>query len=96
MIGSGAMLAEIESALVGMTAGRGEDLDVDVPGRLARARSWPARPCRCTVKAEQVSEPVLPEVDAAFIRSFGVQGRRAGAVPQAKSAATSSASSRAR
>jgi trigger factor len=72
VIGTGAMLAEIESALVGMTAGGEKSVDVTFPADW-RVPQLAGKSVQVHLKAEQVSEPVLPEVDAAFIRSFGVK-----------------------
>jgi trigger factor len=72
VIGSGAMLGEIESALVGMSAGAEKTIDVTFPEDW-RVPQLAGKSVQVHLKAEQVSEPVLPEVDAAFIRSFGVK-----------------------
>jgi trigger factor len=72
VIGTGAMLAEIESALVGMKAGEEKSVDVTFPAEW-RVPQLAGRAVRVHLKAEQVSEPVLPDVDEAFIRSFGVK-----------------------
>ena len=72
VIGSGAMLPAIESALVGMQAGDENTVDVTFPANW-RVPQLAGQSVQVHVKAGQVSEPVLPEVDAAFIRSFGVK-----------------------
>ena len=72
VIGTGAMLAEIEAALVGMKAGDEKSLEVAFPAEW-RVPQLAGRTVQVHLKTEQVSEPVLPEVDAAFIRSFGVK-----------------------
>ncbi len=72
VIGSGAMLGEIESALVGMKTGDEKSIDVTFPGEW-RVPQLAGKSVQVHLKAEQVSEPVLPEVDADFIRSFGVK-----------------------
>ena len=72
VIGSGAMLGELESALVGMKAGEEKSIDVTFPGEW-RVPQLAGKSVQVHLKAEQVSEPVLPEVDADFIRSFGVK-----------------------
>ena len=78
MIGSGAMFADIENALVGMSAGEDKELIVDFPDNW-RVSQLAGKQAEVHVKIEQISEPVLPEVDADFIKSFGV---RAGDMPQ--------------
>jgi trigger factor len=72
VIGTGAMLAEIESALVGMKAGEEKSVEVAFPTEW-RVAQLAGRTVQVHLKAEQVSEPVLPEVDEGFIRSFGVK-----------------------
>jgi trigger factor len=72
VIGSGAMLPEIETALAGMTAGEQKTVEVTFPDAW-RVPQLAGRKMQVHLKAEQVSEPVLPEVDLAFIRSFGVK-----------------------
>jgi len=72
VIGTGAMLAEIEAALVGIQAGEEKSIEVAFPADW-RVPQLAGRTVQVHLKAEQVSEPVLPEVDEAFIRSFGVK-----------------------
>ena len=72
MIGSGAMFSEIENALVGMSAGEDKTLTVDFPENW-RVPQLAGKQAVVNVRIEGVSEPVLPEVDAEFIRSFGVK-----------------------
>lgn len=78
MIGSGAMFAEIENALVGMSAGEEKSLTVAFPADW-RVPQLAGRQAEVHVKVEAISEPSLPEVDADFIRSFGV---KSGELPQ--------------
>jgi trigger factor len=72
VIGSGAMLPEIESALAGMSAGEDKTVEVSFPAEW-RVPQLAGKTVQVHLKAVQVSEPVLPEVDPAFIRSFGVK-----------------------
>jgi trigger factor len=72
IIGSGAMFAAIEAALVGMKKGEEKTVAVDFPAEWGAAK-LAGRKVDVTLRATEVSEPVLPEVDAAFIRSFGVK-----------------------
>ncbi len=72
VIGTGAMLPELEAALAGMTAGEEKTVDVDFSADY-RVPQLAGRSAQVHLRAEQVSEPVLPEADAAFIRSFGVK-----------------------
>jgi trigger factor len=72
VIGSGAMLGEIESALVGMGEGDEKSIDVTFPPDW-RVPQLAGNAVKVHLKVERVSEQVLPEADAAFIRSFGVK-----------------------
>ncbi len=72
MIGSGAMFADIENALIGMSAGDDKTLTVDFPEGW-RVPQLAGKQAVVNVKVEQISEPVLPDVDADFIKSFGVK-----------------------
>jgi trigger factor len=72
IIGSAAMFPAIESALVGMKAGDEKTVDVDFPADW-RVPQFAGKTVKVHLKANKVSEAVLPEVDAAFIRSFGVR-----------------------
>ena len=72
VIGSGAMLPEIEAALAGMHAGEEKTIEVSFPAEW-RVPKLAGKTVQVHLKAEQVSEPVLPEIDPAFIRSFGVK-----------------------
>jgi trigger factor len=72
VLGAGSMFAAIESALVGMKAGEEKDIDVDFPADW-RVPQFAGRTVKVHVTATKVSEPVLPEVDATFIKSFGIK-----------------------
>ncbi len=78
MIGSGAMFAEIENGLVGLSAGEEKTLQVTFPANW-RVPQLAGKTAEVHVKVEAVSQPQLPEVDAEFIRSFGV---KSGEMPQ--------------
>jgi trigger factor len=72
VVGSGAMLKEIEAGVVGMSPNEEKTVQVDFPADW-RIPEFAGKTVAITVKVLEVSEPVLPEVDAAFIRSFGVK-----------------------
>lgn len=72
VLGSGTMFAAIESALAGMKAGEEKVVNAEFPADW-RVSQFAGRIVQVHVKATKVSEPVLPEVDAAFIRSFGIK-----------------------
>ena len=72
VLGSGTMFAAIESALAGMKAGDEKVVDAEFPADW-RVPQFAGRTVQVHVKATKISEPVLPEVDAAFIKSFGIK-----------------------
>ncbi|MBE0546644.1 MAG: trigger factor, partial [Rubrivivax sp.] len=63
---------DIENALAGMARGDEKTVDVTFPADW-RVSQLAGKAAQVHVKIEQVSEQVLPEVDEAFIRSFGVR-----------------------
>ena len=72
VLGSGAMLPDIEGALVGIAKGEEKVVDVTFPADW-RVPQLAGKAAQVHLRAEQVSEPVVPEADAAFIKSFGVK-----------------------
>jgi len=72
VIGTGGMFPDIENALVGMAKGDEKTVEVTFPADW-RVAQLAGKSAQVNVKIEQVSEQVLPEVDEAFIRSFGVK-----------------------
>ena len=72
VIGSGQMLDDIEAALTGMSVGDEKEIEVAFPADW-RVPQLAGKTAKVYLKAEQVSEAVLPEADAAFIKSFGVK-----------------------
>lgn len=72
VVGSGAMLKELEAAVVGMAPGDEKTVKVDFPAEW-RIADFAGKSVDIHIKALEVSEPVMPEVDQAFIRSFGVK-----------------------
>ena len=73
VIGSGQLLPALEDALAGLEPGVESVLDVAFPQGW-RQPQLAGKTAQVHVALAQVSEPVLPEVDAAFIKSFGVKG----------------------
>ncbi|RMH90745.1 trigger factor [Lysobacter pythonis] len=72
VLGSGMLFAPIEAEIVGLKAGEEKTAKIEFPAE------WPVpalagKTAEVTLKAVQVAEPVLPEVDHGFIRSFGVK-----------------------
>ncbi len=73
VVGSGSILPALEQALVGLVAGTESVVEVAFPANW-RQPQLAGKTAKVHVTLAQVSEPVLPEVDAAFIKSFGVKG----------------------
>ncbi|NLC61538.1 MAG: trigger factor [Gammaproteobacteria bacterium] len=72
VLGSGGMLPALEDALVGMSAGEEKTVEVEFPADWG-APQLAGKKVQAWLKVERVSEEVLPEVDEAFIKSFGVK-----------------------
>ncbi|MGH8105021.1 MAG: trigger factor [Arenimonas sp.] len=73
VIGSGVMFPEIESQLIGMKAGDERTIEVAFPADW-RVAELAGKAAKVHVTASKVSQPVLPDVDEAFIKSFGIRG----------------------
>lgn len=71
IVGSGAILPALEDKLIGLTAGQLADFEVEFPADY-RATALAGKTAKMSVKIVRVSEPKLPDIDAEFIRSFGV------------------------
>ncbi len=71
VLGQGMMFDK--KGLVGLAKGEEEDLDVEFPADW-RVPVLAGKTVQVTVKVAEVSEPVVPAVDEAFIKSFGVKG----------------------
>ena len=72
VVGSGAMLKDLEDAVLGMAPGDDKTVQVTFPAEW-RVAEFAGREVAIHMHLLELSEPVLPEVDAAFIRSFGVK-----------------------
>ena len=72
VLGSGAMYPEVEAAIAGMQPGEEKTLDVTLPADWHMPQ-FAGKTVTSTFRLVDVAEQVLPEVDAAFIRSFGVK-----------------------
>ena len=72
VLGSSALYPEVEAAIVGMRAGEEKTLDVTLPVDW-HVPQFAGKTVTSTFRLVDASEQVLPEVDAAFIRSFGVR-----------------------
>ena len=72
ILGSGNMLPAIESALSGMKTGDEKTIDVEFPADW-RVPQFAGKTVQVNLAVTKVSEPVMPEVDTDFIKSFGVR-----------------------
>jgi trigger factor len=72
VVGSNAMLKELEDALIGMSPGDEKTVTVDFPAEW-RVAEFAGKQVAIHMHLLELSEPVQPEVDGAFIRSFGVK-----------------------
>ncbi|MGY4515584.1 trigger factor [Lysobacter sp. HA18] len=72
VIGSGMMFETIEQQLTGMRTGESKAFDVDFPADW-RVAEFAGRTVKVNVSVDRVAEAVMPEIDADFIRSFGVK-----------------------
>ncbi len=72
VLGSAAIYPEVEAAIVGMKPGEEKTLDVTLPVDWHMPQ-FAGKTVTSTFHLIDVSEQVLPEVNAAFIRSFGIK-----------------------
>jgi trigger factor len=72
ILGSDSMIPGFEEALVGAKAGDERKFDVTFPEDY-RAEHLAGKPATFEAKVLKVSEPVVPELDEEFVKSFGVE-----------------------
>jgi len=72
LLGGGRLLPDFEANLVGMKAGDSKSFDVHFPDDY-HGREVAGKTARFEVSTKQVAGPVLPEVDASFAKSLGVE-----------------------
>lgn len=72
VLGSAGIYPEVEAAIVGMHPGEEKTLDVTLPADWHNPQ-FAGKTVTSTFRLIDVSEQVLPEIGAAFIRSFGVK-----------------------
>lgn len=72
VLGSAAIYPEVESAITDMQPGEEKTIDVVLPADW-HVPQFAGKTVTSTFKLVDVSEQMLPEIDAAFIRSFGVK-----------------------
>lgn len=71
-LGSGRSLPGLEDALIGAVAGEQKTVDLTIPDDHQNT-AIQGRTVRFAVDVKEVGEPVLPEVDADFVRVFGIE-----------------------
>ena len=72
VLGTNTMYPQLEAGLDGMAAGEEKEIEVAFPAEW-RVPALAGQDAKVHVKVLQVSEPVLPELDEAFVKSFGVR-----------------------
>jgi trigger factor len=77
VLGSGMLDREIEAKLLDKTAGDAIEVELSYPPDWSDA-ALAGKSARVEVNVVRVSEPHLPEVDAAFIQTFGIKSGDAG------------------
>ena len=71
-IGAGQMLPEFEAGLEGIAIGEEKVVEVNFPEDY-QGKDVAGKTAQFTLKATKVSEPKLPEIDAEFIKAFGIE-----------------------
>ena len=72
VLGSKVMYPELESRLAAMSAGDEVEVELSFPIDW-RVPALAGKPAKVSLKVVQVSEPVVPEVDDTFVKSFGIK-----------------------
>jgi trigger factor len=71
VLGEGQMLPDFEKGIKGMKAGETKEVEVTFPEDYNEKLG--GKTAIFTIDAKTVSEPVLPEVDEEFVKSFGIE-----------------------
>jgi len=71
VLGEGQMLPDFEKGVTGMKAGDSENIDVTFPDDYNEELG--GKKAVFAIDVKTVSEPVLPEIDEEFIKSFGIE-----------------------
>jgi trigger factor len=71
-LGSGRMVPGFEDQLIGVAAGDEREIDVTFPADY-HGKQLAGKQARFKVAVKAVAEPALPDVDAEFIRGFGIE-----------------------
>ncbi len=71
VLGEGTMLADFENAVTGMKAGESKTFEMTFPTEY-HAKDLAGQAVTFDISVKQVSEPILPEIDAEFAKSLGI------------------------
>lgn len=71
VLGEGTMLADFENAVTGMKAGESKTFEMTFPAEY-HAKDLAGQAVTFDISVKQVSEPILPEIDAEFAKSLGI------------------------
>jgi trigger factor len=71
-LGSGQMIPGFEDQVIGMKAGDEKSIDVTFPADYGK-EDLQNKAAKFAIKAHKVAEQILPEVDADFVKAFGVE-----------------------
>lgn len=71
IIGSAALSKALEDRLIGLSTGDEAEFDIDFPADV-RVPALAGKSAKVSLKIIRIQESTLPEIDAAFIESFGV------------------------
>ncbi len=72
VLGEGAMLADFESAVTGLKAGEAKAFDMTFPAEY-HAKDLAGQAVTFEITVKEVRESILPEIDADFAKSLGVE-----------------------
>ena len=72
VVGSNTLLPELESKLVGMQLSEQREFEIEFPDTW-RVAALAGQKAKIAVEVLQISEPVVPQMDEAFIKSFGIK-----------------------
>lgn len=72
VLGSGTMIPGFEEKIMGAKAGDSRDIEVPFPEDYSKAE-LAGKPAIFEISVESVNEPVLPELNEEFVKSFGVE-----------------------
>ncbi|MBK1717803.1 trigger factor [Thiocystis violacea] len=71
-LGAGRMIPGFEDGLIGVGVGESRTLDLTFPDPY-QAAHLAGKPVRFEITLDAVAEPSLPEIDAEFVKNFGVE-----------------------